>query len=247
MGAQTSLGNVNNFSDSYTYTSLDGFLKFNLSSGSLIPSLIGGYGFSQFADGLERPGIFPSSETSRTIFGGLGFSFYLSDNLAINLQSTYRSMNENDGFDHLQHNVGLSLGFGSGDADKDGVPDSKDKCPDVAGLKEYEGCPDTDGDTIIDKDDKCPNTAGVSSNNGCPEPTKEIMERLNAVGAMIPFQLNRAELGAEVKGLLGEVLGIMNNYSKTSFMIEGHTDSSGPKSFNPVSYTHLTLPTILLV
>ena len=29
-GAQTSLGNVNNFSDSYTYTSLDGFLKFNL-------------------------------------------------------------------------------------------------------------------------------------------------------------------------------------------------------------------------
>ena len=44
-------------------------------------------------------------------------------------------MNENDGFDHLQHNVGLSLGFGSGDADKDGVSDSKDKCPSVPGLK----------------------------------------------------------------------------------------------------------------
>ena len=40
LGAQTSLGNVNNFSDSYTYTSLDGFLKFNLSSGSFIPSII---------------------------------------------------------------------------------------------------------------------------------------------------------------------------------------------------------------
>lgn len=167
LGAQTSLGNVNNFSDSYTYTSLDGFLKFNLSSGSFIPSIIGGYGFSQFADGQERPGIFPSSETSRTIFGGLGFSFNLSDNLAINLQSTYRSMNENDGFDHLQHNVGLSLGFGSGDADKDGVPDSKDKCPSVPGLKEYEGCPDTDGDTIIDKEDKCPEIPGLPELNGC--------------------------------------------------------------------------------
>ena len=52
LGAQTSLGNVNNFNDSYTYTSLDGFLKFNLTNGSFVPSLIGGYGFSQFADGL---------------------------------------------------------------------------------------------------------------------------------------------------------------------------------------------------
>ena len=76
LGAQTSLGNVNNFNDSYTYTSLDGFLKFNLSSGSFIPSIIGGYGFSQFADGLERPGIFPSSETSRTIFGVWAFILF---------------------------------------------------------------------------------------------------------------------------------------------------------------------------
>ena len=76
-------------------------------------------------------------------------------------------MNENDGFDHLQHNVGLSLGFGSGDADKDGVSDSKDKCPSVPGLKEYEGCPDTDGDTIIDKEDKCPEIPGLPELNGC--------------------------------------------------------------------------------
>ena len=120
------------------------------------------------------------------------------------------------------------------DSDGDGVSDNIDTCSNVAGPAANNGCPwpDTDGDGVLDKDDKCPGTAGVSSNNGCPEPTKEIMERLNAVGAMIPFQLNRAELGKEVKGLLGEVLGIMNNYPKTPFMIEGHTDSSGPKAFN---------------
>jgi outer membrane protein OmpA-like peptidoglycan-associated protein len=123
---------------------------------------------------------------------------------------------------------------GCPDSDGDGVSDNIDTCSDIAGPAANNGCPwpDTDGDGVLDKDDKCPSTAGVSSNNGCPEPTKEIMERLNAVGAMIPFQLNRAELGKEVKGLLGEVLGIMNNYPKTPFMIEGHTDSSGPKAFN---------------
>ena len=167
IGAQTSLGNVNNFLESYTYNSLDGFLKINLINGKVVPNLIGGYGFSQFADGQDRPGIFPSSETSRTFFGGIGLSFNLNDKLAINLQSTYRSMNENDGFDHLQHFLGFSLGFGSGDADKDGVSDKKDKCPNEPGLKEFEGCPDSDGDTIIDKEDKCPEIPGSIEFNGC--------------------------------------------------------------------------------
>ena len=76
-------------------------------------------------------------------------------------------MNENDGFDHLQHLAGLSYGFGSGDSDKDGVSDKKDKCPNVPGLKEYDGCPDTDGDTIIDKEDKCPEIPGTIELNGC--------------------------------------------------------------------------------
>ena len=167
IGAQTSIADVENFSTSYSYRSLDGFAKINLGKGNFIPSLIGGYGFSQFADGLEREGFFPSTETSRTVFGGLGFSIYLSNKLAINLQSTYRSMNENDGFDHLQHNFGISLGFGSNDSDKDGVSDKKDKCPTVPGLKKYEGCPDTDGDGIIDKDDKCPEVKGLEEFSGC--------------------------------------------------------------------------------
>jgi hypothetical protein len=30
----------------------------------------------------------------------------------------------------------------------DGIYDKDDACPDVAGLKEFNGCPDTDGDGI---------------------------------------------------------------------------------------------------
>lgn len=56
------------------------------------------------------------------------------------------------------------------DRDKDGVPDSLDECPDVAGLPQFKGCPDTDGDGIPDKDDKCPTVAGKLKYQGCPVP-----------------------------------------------------------------------------
>jgi OOP family OmpA-OmpF porin len=56
------------------------------------------------------------------------------------------------------------------DRDGDGVVDSLDACPDVAGLAKFQGCPDTDGDGIPDKDDKCPTVAGTAKYNGCPIP-----------------------------------------------------------------------------
>lgn len=55
------------------------------------------------------------------------------------------------------------------DTDKDGILDADDKCPDVAGPKEFNGCPDSDGDGIQDKVDACPNTAGIAKFNGCPD------------------------------------------------------------------------------
>ncbi|MGN7611810.1 OmpA family protein [Magnetococcales bacterium HHB-1] len=60
-----------------------------------------------------------------------------------------------------------------GDADKDGVKDSKDKCPGTPqGVTvDAKGCPvDSDGDGVPDYLDKCPGTpAGVSvDTKGCP-------------------------------------------------------------------------------
>ena len=56
------------------------------------------------------------------------------------------------------------------DRDNDGVPDSLDACPDVAGLASLHGCPDRDGDGIADKDDKCPDVPGIAKYGGCPIP-----------------------------------------------------------------------------
>jgi OmpA-OmpF porin, OOP family len=55
------------------------------------------------------------------------------------------------------------------DSDKDGVPDHLDKCPKVAGNASAEGCPDRDGDGIHDGDDECPDLAGKAEFKGCPD------------------------------------------------------------------------------
>lgn len=64
------------------------------------------------------------------------------------------------------------------DSDGDGVIDTKDKCPSVAGLVSNEGCPpsapvDSDGDGIFDNEDKCINVRGVSRYLGCPVPDSD--------------------------------------------------------------------------
>ncbi len=53
------------------------------------------------------------------------------------------------------------------DTDGDGVPDYLDKCPNEAGT--VEGCPDRDGDGIADKDDECPDEKGLKELKGCPD------------------------------------------------------------------------------
>lgn len=59
------------------------------------------------------------------------------------------------------------------DSDNDGLVDSRDQCPDVAGPILLLGCPDSDGDGIIDKDDRCPNKPGEAIFSGCPDTDKD--------------------------------------------------------------------------
>ncbi|MBL0064694.1 MAG: OmpA family protein [Bacteroidetes bacterium] len=144
-------------------------------------------------------------------FGG-GINFRMGPSIMLNVQETflYSTADTRDGVTgaendaYLLHMVGLSFNLGNKkDADKDGIADRLDKCPDtppgvavdptgcpldkdkdgiadyidacpdVAGLTELKGCPDTDGDGITDKDDKCPALAGLAALNGCPDADKD--------------------------------------------------------------------------
>jgi len=171
VGIRYGLGNAKpqtNVDLDYSY--LDGVLRYNLSEENVIPYLFGGYGLSRFADDVDKEGVFPSTESARTLFGGVGINIPLSDQFYVNLSTSYRGTRETNGaYNHLQHIVGLSYHFGAGDADGDGVSDKNDECPDVPGLKEFNGCPDSDGDGIPDHKDRCPDEAGTPELNGCPD------------------------------------------------------------------------------
>ena len=65
--------------------------------------------------------------------------------------------------------AGLATLNGCPDSDQDGIADYLDECPLEAGELDLKGCPDKDRDGIADKLDKCPDEAGKAENNGCPD------------------------------------------------------------------------------
>lgn len=116
-----------------------------------------------------------------TVPFGLGAKYYLSERWVIGVEAGLRPV-FNDRLDGMSqagnpdrddwYGIGsLSLGyrFGSVDSDKDGVPDHKDECPTVFGLKELNGCPDADGDGVPDHKDECPQVPGLAILKGCPD------------------------------------------------------------------------------
>jgi OmpA-OmpF porin, OOP family len=128
------------------------------------PSLNLGGGYTFFGDA-----------SAGTVNGGLGLTFWLSEQVGLQLQSTYKhSFDDNRVADldvpsHFQHFAGLTFKFGGKDTDGDGIYDKDDACPEVAGLPEFKGCPDTDKDGIQDSEDACPEEVGTKELNGCPD------------------------------------------------------------------------------
>ncbi len=103
------------------------------------------------------------------IAGHWGFNTWFNDNLGLNFNSAYKHGFNSEGHDVFQHALGLVFRFGGKDTDGDKIYDKDDACPEVPGLKEFNGCPDTDGDGIKDSDDACPEVAGLAALNGCPD------------------------------------------------------------------------------
>ncbi|GAA4276083.1 OmpA family protein [Aquimarina mytili] len=153
--------------DDLSYYAADGLISYSfkniLKSGKLDPSLGIGGGYTW----LDEVG-------AGTLNGALGLKYWFTENLALNVQTTYKHVFEdyevsNYPPTHFQHSAGLTFAFGGKDTDGDGIYDKDDECPDVPGLKEFNGCPDTDGDGITDAKDDCPDTAGLAEFNGCPD------------------------------------------------------------------------------
>ncbi len=114
--------------------------------------------------------------------GELGLRFLVSDKVSLNLDGAiFISSDDNleaykGGDDDMYFTLtaGISVApFAAKDSDKDGIPDSKDMCPETpTGVTVDEfGCPiDSDKDGVADYLDQCPETpiAAKVDKNGCP-------------------------------------------------------------------------------
>ena len=136
--------------------------------------------------------------------------------------------------DACPNTPGLASLNGCPDADGDGITDADDNCPNEAGPRANNGCPwpDRDGDGVLDKDDQCPDVPGTVANNGCPEVTVDVINQLNEYSKTILFDLGKSTIRQESYAVLQNIADIMKEYPNSSFVIEGHTDSTGRESTN---------------
>jgi OOP family OmpA-OmpF porin len=152
------------------YYGVDGTVKYSfmnmIKSKVVDPNLHVGGGYTFFGD-----------DSFGTVNFGAGVTLWFTEKIGLSFESTakkaFGDRNNADGSpnapSHLQHMLGFTFKFGGTDTDGDGIYDKDDACPEVAGLKEFNGCPDTDGDGIVDASDECPEEAGLAALNGCPD------------------------------------------------------------------------------
>jgi len=138
--------------------------------------------------------------------------------------------------DMCPNDKGTKANNGCPDTDGDGVVDKDDKCATVAGPAANGGCPwpDTDGDGVLDKDDNCKTEVGPASNNGCPEPViSDVAEKkIGEFAKTILFNSGRATFKTGVTDKLDGIVKIMQEFPKATFIVEGHTDSTGSSALN---------------
>jgi outer membrane protein OmpA-like peptidoglycan-associated protein len=126
-----------------------------------------------------------------------------------------------------------------GDRDGDGIPDSRDKCPDVPedrdGFEDDDGCPDPDNDKdgIPDVRDKCPNDPetfnGYQDDDGCPDrlPAHRVVviKRCPPIRIALLFRPRSTAMNKPTVTILKEVVAVMKSNPQVRLVeVQGHAD-----------------------
>ena len=177
---------------------------------------------------------------------GLGLNIKASPNVNITFDETLlfidRDRNSNNKLErYLQHAVGVSFNLGkSQDTDNDGISDRNDACPEVFGLKQFEGCPDSDSDGVKDSEDNCPNEAGLISLSGCPEEVKKQDPTTDKVKTSAPkvslyvvnFESGNSNINKTSKSILNSIVDVLKKNPNYKLDIKGYTDTDGDENMN---------------
>lgn len=187
--------------------------------------------------------------------GGFGINFWIKPKFGLNIELQYVGVPaiKSDYIDFFQAKAGVAFRFGKTDRDGDGIYDEDDECPDVPGLKEYNGCPDSDGDGIEDRKDECPLEACPNGEdtdeyycvNGCkvmkekleivvveePE-TPEVSEEPKVITIEdVNFNFDKFDLTTGGVQKVKEAAELIKQGDEAYF-VDGFTDSVGTDAYN---------------
>lgn len=128
------------------------------------------------------------------------------------------------------------------DDDRDGIPNSRDKCPRVPedrdGFQDDDGCPeeDNDRDGIADEDDECPDQPEErgGDGDGCPERTHVVVKRGRLyIFGKVQFETNSSKVTARSEPLLDQIAVALRTHPEIRHVrVVGHTDNVGGPEFN---------------
>lgn len=236
--------------------------------GLFIPLVKAGLGYEHMGrtfSGENRNGMF--------VDAGVGAKFPLTEHIALKLEAIYMLKdNDTSWGNNLSILAGLNIAFGTktnketvvaavsndkkevpkvvdGDDDKDGVLNSKDKCPNTeAGAKvDNAGCKidgDDDKDGVLNSKDKCPNTeagAKVDADGCVVVALAKVMETSAATAASvcppkinlhINFKFDSAEIKEESFGRIDKFADFLKCTPDYNAKIVGYADNIGTVSYN---------------
>lgn len=154
---------------------------------------------------------------------GIGTTINLSNRINLFIQGTYNYTNGDRydriesfrrGYDkHIETTVGVVYQFGKSlsnedkDSDKDGVMDSKDKCP------------NTKKGIEVDE-------------NGCPKISEVVKQDISDIATKIYFNTNSDSIKSESFVHLDRLVTYLKQFKEVKVGVEGHTDNVGDATYN---------------
>ncbi|TNE55272.1 MAG: OmpA family protein [Bacteroidetes bacterium] len=171
----------------------------------------------------NRALVAPGSDWTGNLGAGVTYMFNEMIGLNYNLNYAMTNHDRRDGYSKgkndqfMQHTLGIVFNLGK---KKDNTSTGTNKAK------------DSDGDGVADTDDHCPDVAGSKKNNGCPEMKKEVKEVVDKAVAGVQFETGKDVMLESSHTRLDAIAALMKANPAYKLSIYGHTDNTGSHETN---------------